>query len=71
MMELVAIAETRIIARNDQAAGTVDTVFGVTIARRKAHIAYEEFGREPPEKNEKNDRFHDEEKQLRKHAGHS
>ena len=60
-IRLVTITETRVVARNDQAARAIGFVVEV---RRKAHVAYKEFGREPAEKNKEHDRSYYEKEEL-------
>lgn len=67
---LVAIAETRIVIRNDQAAGAISSMVKI-MCRRRANVADENFGCEPAKKNEEHDRSYDEEEKFTKHSDHS
>ncbi|WP_146257981.1 hypothetical protein [Sinorhizobium medicae] len=67
---LVAIAETRIVLRNDQAVGAFSSMVKI-MCRRRANVADENFGCEPAKKNEEHDRSYDEEEKFTKHSGHS
>ncbi|MDX0462689.1 hypothetical protein GOC73_23660 [Sinorhizobium medicae] len=67
---LVASAETRIVLRNDEAAGAISSMVKI-MCRRRANVADENFGCEPAKKNEEHDRSYDEEEKFTKHSGHS